>query len=240
MRPPRFLTAALLCALATPGQTAPGFPAGLGGDDVIALVTAALAKEGLSARPEIASARRYPACGSAPAVSPRNGDWSTVELSCAGPAPWSRAVRTGLPAAPVMAEPAPQTPQGPLVATLVGPLAAGAVIGPDDIALAPAAVGTGTGAFGRIDALVGRRLATNLGAGHVVLARHLERDWVVTRGKPVAIAFEGGIVSVTAPGIALQDGQQGDLIDIENRASGRVIKGYVAGPNKISVHAKLN
>lgn len=233
---------ALCCALALgAGSAAASDPAaGITGTQAGALVAAALADRGLAGEPTISAARRYPPCAHVPQIVPRGGGWSTVDMRCTAPVPWQRALRTGIAPQPVAATPVAMTPEGPLMATLTESLAAGAVIDAAHVALDPAPAGTGSGGFGRPEDVIGRRLKVGLGDGQVVLARHLEQDWLVASGTPVAIAFEGGMFQVLAPGEAVENGQRGDLIDVRNRATGRIVRGYVVDRNKVVVQAKLN
>ncbi|MGS4946789.1 flagellar basal body P-ring formation chaperone FlgA [Meridianimarinicoccus sp. RP-17] len=238
----RRFRSALVCAaaLAAAPVAASDYSAGVSGAEARKLVAAALAAHGLAADPTISAARHYPPCGHTPRIAPRGGTWTTVEMSCSAPSAWSRALRTGIAPDPLPATPVEITPDGPLMATLTVSLAAGAVIAPEHVALSPASAAAGTGGFGNTADVIGRRLKVGLGDGHVVLARHLEQDWLIVAGTPVAIAFEGGAVQVIAPGEAMQNGQRGDLIDVRNRASGRIVNAYVLERNKVGVSAKLN
>lgn len=227
-------------AIAAAPVAASDYGNGVSGTQAGDLLAEALAAHGLAADPTISGARRYPPCGHTPHIAPRGSSWTTVDMSCTQPVPWSRALRTGIAPDPLPTTPVAFSPDGPLMVTLTQSLAAGAVIGPDHVALEPASATTGTGGFGDPMDVIGRRLKMGLGDGHVLLARHLEQDWLVLSGMPVAIAFEGAGVQVIAPGEAMQDGQRGDLIDVRNRATGRIVKAYVVEQNKVGVFAKLN
>ena len=230
-------SAVVLCTAAT---AAPDYADGITGAEAGALVTAALAERGLAGEPAISEARRYPPCAHSPQITPRGGTWSTVDMRCTAPTPWARALRTGIPPDPVAATPVDMTPDGPLMATLTESLGEGAVIEAGHVTLHPAAAATGTGGFGAVEDVIGRRLKVGLSDGQVVLARHLEQAWLIVAGTPVAISFEGGAFEGLAPGEAIEDGQRGDLIDVRNRSTGRVVKGYVVERNKVAVYAKLN
>lgn len=240
---PRILVAALVAWLVPvhAGATEdPAYPSGLDGTEISRLVEDAAYAAGKSAAPLVASARRFPPCDHEPEVRPREGDWATVELICTAPRPWERAVRTGMPTAPVARAPEPVQRTGTPVATLRQSLSKGTVITAAHFTLEPTIEDMVRGAFVDPEILIGRRLKTNLTRGQIVLARHLEPNWLVEAGQPVAIGFMGAGMNVSMPGKALQPGQLGELIAVQNLSSGREIKGIVIERYKVAVRAKLN
>lgn len=240
MRHPLAVMLALpVVALAGAALASP-FADGTSGVELKALIAQTLQDQGLSGEALISAARGYPACAQAPTVTPYRDDWSNLLVTCDGPNSWKRQVRSTLtrtrPARREQAQADP--PSGPLVATLKHPLRSGAVITPEDIEMAPAANGTADGSFSDPNSLIGQRLARNLGEGRAVQARHLEKNWLVTRDMRVAIQFETGGMTISAPGISLENGELGEQIEIRNLSSGTVLFGQVAGPQKIVVRAK--
>lgn len=230
--------AILLFLMAFPALSAPDYSDGINGEEVTGLVLAALDENGLSGNPQIASTRTYPACDSAPNVTPRHGDWNSVELRCDGA--WTRVVRTNAGAiSPRLGR--TQAPRdGQAVAVLVQSLSKGAIIEPHHISLEMVATETGDQLFYDLEQVIGRRLQTSLGSGRAVQARHLEQDWLVHEGTPLAIVFSSGMVEVLSPGLALDNGQRGDLIRARNSASGKEIRGIVADRNKLVVFPNIN
>jgi flagella basal body P-ring formation protein FlgA len=68
----------------------------------------------------------------------------------------------------------------------------------------------------------------------------LDIQHLIEKGHPVAITFQNSVVEVAMPGKALEGGQRGDLIQVRNTASGRILRGRVVERNKIVVEAKMN
>ncbi len=189
----------------------------------------------------IAAARPLPACEHWPEVGPSTpGDWRSVDLRCSSPV-WVRTLRTGAPV-PALSVPDDRTENAATGPGLVlrESLARGAVIEAEDLAPAPAGTGATTGQVMDPDTVIGRRLAVNLAAGRVILARHLEQHWLIAEGTAVAIASGGTGLSVTTAGAALQNGQRGDRIAVRNAASGRVIEATVTGPDTVTVRPNMN
>ncbi len=233
-----WMRGAALAAAVLAGGTAQA--EGLDGAEVSALISVALAEAGLSGQPAIAAARRFPPCARKPSVTPRDGDWRTVEIACDAPEAWRRAVRSGADVAPQRADGAvPDAPVGAPVVVLTESLRDGTVLSEAHLELLAAPPGVDPTAIRDPRQVVGRRLAVAVGAGRPLLARHLEPDWLVEKGAPLVIAFDAGGVQVSSPGTALEPGQRGDLVAARNLASGRKVRGRVTGRNAIEVVPKL-
>ncbi|WP_323782963.1 flagellar basal body P-ring formation chaperone FlgA [Thalassovita sp.] len=241
------LTLALALALiATNAAAAPdsgaaaAYPNGIGGADLKHLLDAALQQRGISAGKNISAARSFPPCDHIPSVSPSNGSWAVIRLSCDAPRAWTRHLRTtaSLNHSPGTSRPVAPASDGRQVATLSRSLKRGSVITQSDIEMVPAGTGVALGTFSDPADLIGRRLVTNVAEGRKIQARQLEQNWLITRETPIAIGFSNSAISVKMPGIALENGQLGDLIEIRNSSSGRVLRAIVAGPQKVQIIAK--
>ena len=229
--------AALLAASAA---QAGGYGDGIDGREMSALISDALAEADLAGRPAVAAARRFPACGHRPRVTPRDGDWRTVEIACDRPRPWRRSLRSRADAPPrAVAGAAPTPPEGGAVVVLAESLRRGTVLTEAHLETARARAGLDPTAVRDPARVVGRRLAVAVGARRALLARHLAPDWLVETDAPLVIAFDAGGVEVAVPGTALEPGQRGDLVEARNAASGRTVRGRVTGRNAIEVVPKL-
>ncbi|CAM3862625.1 flagellar basal body P-ring formation chaperone FlgA [Cereibacter sphaeroides] len=87
--------------------------------------------------------------------------------------------------------------------------------------------------------LIGRRLKVALAPGQPVLPRHLEPDWLVTRGGPVALRVAAGPIEVLAPAEALEDGALGDLVEVRNLSSGATLRATVTARNLAEVRPNM-
>ncbi len=210
-------------------RAAPAAAQGLSGAETAALVAAAMARAGVPGAPPV-PVRALPPCSHTPHVEALNGSWSTAELRCDAPA-WKRALRTSAPASP-----APRAPDAADAAdagvALIRPLARGSVIAAEDLASGPES------ARWHAD-LIGRRLKVALAPGQPVLPRHLEPDWLVTRGGPVALRVAAGPIEVLAPAEALEDGALGDLVEVRNLSSGATLRATVTARNLAEVRPNM-
>lgn len=214
---------------------------GLSGAEVNQIVYEALQAQGISADPQIAMVRSFPGCDDIPSVSKKYDDWATVELNCSNPSAWTRAVRTQIGSQYQANEGSTTQVSGTFPAVVLAEsLSRGTVLMPEHLKIENVSKSSTDSIFYDPNHIIGRRLTVNLGEGRAVLARHLEKEWLVYENNPVAIVYSGGVFAVTATGEALQDGQLGDLIDVRNTGSGLMIKAIVAGRNKVLVSAKMN
>jgi flagella basal body P-ring formation protein FlgA len=84
--------------------------------------------------------------------------------------------------------------------------------------------------------LVGRKIKRNLKMGQLLHPRHLYEKFDIQRGDYLSIISSVGSASVAVSGKALDSGNLGDLIKVQNLRSGSVIKGYVKKNKIIKVY----
>ena len=84
--------------------------------------------------------------------------------------------------------------------------------------------------------LVGRKIKQNLKMGQLLHPRHLYEKFDIQSGDYLSIVSSVGAASVVVSGKALDSGNLGDLIKVQNLRSGSVIKGYVKKNKIIKVY----
>ena len=251
--------AAMLCAVAAPVSVG---AMTLDGAAASKLIVDRLAREGLDGKPEIKESRKFPACDSAVSVEPMFGSWNTVSLACDGSSRWRFVIRTNLTSRP---QPVPMREfqagvplKGPIGRAVSAPSAASepgvtdlvdvvalkrsvrknTMIGMDDLILVPVPARNTMGVFFDPADLVGRRMKSSLSAQKPVLARHLHPDWMVEEGNEVLIVSTAGGISVDMLGFAMENGQIGDWVSVENASSGKTVRAKIIGEKKVAVLAK--
>ena len=65
--------------------------------------------------------------------------------------------------------------------------------------------------------------------------RHLFESFEINNGDIISIVTNLGNVTVTASGEAQNSGNLGDLIEVKNLKSGKIIKGYIKEEKKIKI-----
>ena len=234
----RFVIFAVFMCLAQLAWANP-YSDGMDRAEIETLINEKVAPLGHRATVQISKYRRFPACSSEPHVTPLIASWETVELHCADARPWKRAVRTAIKSIPKHQAAKKTVEVGEKYIVLAKSVKKGDVLGLDDLELTSSASQGYSDAFDRMDHLIGRRMNAHLGAGRVILARHLEQEWMVHEGSPVQIVYSAAGVEILAPGEAIENGQFGDLIQVRNSASSQILRGFVSTQNKIEVIAKL-
>ena len=87
----------------------------------------------------------------------------------------------------------------------------------------------------RYKILIGRKVKQNLRKGQYVQPRHLFRKYSVNEGDPVVIFSKLKNTEVSTGGIAIKSGNIGDILEVKNRRSGKIIKGILKKNKKIYV-----
>lgn len=225
------------------------------------LIKDRLAEEKLDADPAVNPQKRFGPCPVAPTLRPLFGSWQTVEVSCAHDDGWKIAIRTDISKAgedtvaarPVFRNTALKPSKKPektvraqqnednnlTVAALRRSMSRGDRIGPEDVTSISIPARRAVGIFPNAESLVGRRVKSTITAGRPVFSRQLMPDWLVYKDDQVMIEYKGNGISISMMGIALENGQFGDRIDIRNINSNKVVNGYIVSSKKISVNAKI-
>jgi flagella basal body P-ring formation protein FlgA len=95
----------------------------------------------------------------------------------------------------------------------------------------PDAVATTPGA---LDGKVAKR---TLLPGHYIPEASLRQAWLVEQGAPVQAILVAGGLTITAAAVTLQPGAAGDLVQIRNIDSGKIVTGTVMADGSIRIGA---
>ncbi len=150
---------------------------------------------------------------------------TTVGVRCQGDKPWS----IYIPATIAIYEEI-------VVATT--PLMRGHIVSTTDIKLEKREVGkiSGQHFIYDLNLAVGKVLKRPISAGKVIQASYLEMPRLVRRGQMVTIlAITNGLV-VRMSGKSMMDGAKGDLIQVRNPKSKRIINGTVTASGEVRVN----
>ncbi|MGP9822535.1 flagellar basal body P-ring formation chaperone FlgA [Salinarimonas sp. NSM] len=122
------------------------------------------------------------------------------------------------------------------VAVLARSIARGEPIRADDYRIERRAVER-VPADTRLDAIEvdGRVARRSLTAGALLRQGDLERPMLVERNGTVLMVYESGSLTLTLRGTSRQAGAEGEVVDVENPVSGRIVQGAVIGPGTVRV-----
>ena len=221
-----------------------------------------LAAQNLAGKPAISEARLFPACDSDVSVRPMFGGMKTVELFCPDPGGFKIAVRTNAVShgsrGPLTGDANRNTAKlmsltelkdetfgedrpknaGEKYLAMARSVQKGQILSRDDVVLKVAKAKNRTGYFSKINDVVGRKVKKKLSVNQIILSRHLEIDWDIRKGQKIIIQSTSGPVVVVSSGISQGNAQVGELLQVQNQHSGKLVEGIVVSRKKIKVLTK--
>ena len=163
-----------------------------------------------------------PLAASVPANGVRSARF-TAEVRCEGTQPWRLYV------------PVRVTSIRPVVVASRA-LARDTVLAPGDVRLADSAPATvPAGALHDVDLVVGRVLRRPADEGQALTASVLAAPTLVRRGQQVSVEARTGTVQVRMEGVARGEGALGDIIEVQNAGSGRIVQAVVRSAKSVEV-----
>ena len=237
----------------------------LDGSDISRLIVDKMASQGLNAVPSIKPDRLFPPCDSKPEIEPMFGGWTTVAVRCATGSGWRFMIRTNLTSRPALVPIRDFKPglgvNGPAkgqaielavarsematavvdeieVVALARSVSRNDMIAADDLLMVAISERNALGAFFDPADVIGRRVKIGVGVNQPLMARHLHPDYLVEEGNEVLISSYAGGISVDMVGYALDNGQFGEWIGVENASSGKRVHAKITGEKKVTVITK--
>ncbi len=83
--------------------------------------------------------------------------------------------------------------------------------------------------------IIGKEAKRLINGGSIISPYDLFEPMLVKKGDIIAIVAKIGNLKVSMPGISLQNGRKGELIQVKNQKSGKTIFGKIENPNEIRV-----
>ena len=237
----------------------------LNGSDISRLIVDKMASQGLNAVPSIKPDRLFPPCDSKLEIEPMFGGWTTVAVRCATGSGWRFMIRTNLTSRPALVPIRDFKPglgvNGPAkgqaielavarsematavvdeieVVALARSVSRNDMIAADDLLMVAISERNALGAFFDPADVIGRRVKIGVGVNQPLMARHLHPDYLVEEGNEVLISSYAGGISVDMVGYALDNGQFGEWIGVENASSGKRVHAKITGEKKVTVITK--
>ncbi len=91
------------------------------------------------------------------------------------------------------------------------------------------------GALRLLEQAEGKQAVRSVPAGTPLCRRDVTAPVVVRRGDRVTLIVEAGGLVLTTPGVALEDGGVGEVIEVQNVQSNRTVEGVVRGAGEVLV-----
>ena len=160
-------------------------------------------------------------------------DWRTLRVKC-NSQNWQSILRTSALAPNEAIEKKHDMQSSSKVVTVVSNMSKGQVIGEEDLALVSMPKQNVFSGFRKIEGLVGRKVTSNIANGTILKARHVQFRMIVNKSDTVVVILGNNKLSITTHGIALESGQKGDLITVENIKSKKTFKAIVIDEKKVT------
>lgn len=91
------------------------------------------------------------------------------------------------------------------------------------------------GYFQSREELIGFMTKRTISAGQIITPLQVDPARLVSKGENVAILAEGSGILIRTSGVALTDGAMGDLIQVRNTKSNKIVEGRIVAPGQIKV-----
>ena len=173
-------------------------------------------------------------------ISPRGGSSSTFNLHCKSPVAWSYVLRTDQAGAQPVGHVDAEANAGSAAPTwrVVVPkvdLPTGAVLTAEVLEERLVASAPPSQAIKSIAEAVGLRVTSAVGPGLTLTTRNVARAPLVAKGENVTLVANGSGFEISVPGLAEQDGYEGDVIVVKNARTGVALKGRLERGKIVSV-----
>ena len=218
---------------------------GLSGESIKATIQNTLNLNNISASPVINGKKLFPKCENNLIINPFQKDWKTVSVKCDGKTPWKIIVRNKFFAPLEAGEKASATALNNnkkrqkfgevKVGAIKRSIRRGDVIMPTDVIEIGIPFNKATDIFPNYADLIGRRAKTTIKALTPIFSRQLETNFMIEEDMQVTIIHHGKHISVKMDGVALENGQYGDWINVKNTTSGRIILAKVVAEKKVTI-----
>ena len=90
--------------------------------------------------------------------------------------------------------------------------------------------------FTRLADVVGKQSTRSIQSDDVITANAIERPTLLKRGSPITLVFDSGSLRVETQGVAEEGGKMGDLIQVKNSTSGKMLRGVVLDERNVKVN----
>jgi flagella basal body P-ring formation protein FlgA len=207
------------------------------GTEVRAAIVARLAAAGERAAPNLLPQKLFSPCDQPLQIEPSFGSWRSVDVICPSPAKWKISVRAQVKGHEVQL-PAQATLPNREAVYLTRPMRKGDRLQQSDVEMRPIEALSSDGVYVSLDQVLGRMLSQSLTPSMAIMPRHLAREWSVNEDDILGLRINRGGIEILSTGVALDTGQFGDTIRVENARSGTILIGRIIGEKKVEIIAK--
>jgi flagella basal body P-ring formation protein FlgA len=183
---------------------------------------------------KVSKKRHFYPCDSSLEFSPRSlKNWSSVKVACPS-ANWSVLLQsTALSPEAIRKKPIEASTDTAVI--MNRNITKGEVIRATDVVLTDIPASNKRGTFTNMKAVIGRKTTKNLARGTTLKSRHLAIDYDVSVDDEILLFSGTESFKVSTYVLALEAGQIGDMVLVQNLKSGKVFKAVVTDEKKVAV-----
>jgi len=90
--------------------------------------------------------------------------------------------------------------------------------------------------FKSVDEVIGQQTAHPVEANEILTQKNLDRPNLMRRGSPVTLVYETRALRVESPGYSVEGGKAGDVIQVKNANSGKMLRGVVLDERTVRIN----
>ena len=189
-----------------------------------------LESQGIRSNPQFSPNKKLPDCNQNVLLEKHFDNFKLIKVTCRGQKPWTISIKTN------SNEVQPKqikTSKITKILVLNKSIEKGNYIRKNDLIFINSSKKNIF--YNNIEELIGRKVKQNLRKGQFIQPRHLFGKYSVNQGDPVVIVSKFKNTEVSTGGIAMKSGNIGDVLEVKNKRSGKIIKGILKKNKKINV-----
>ena len=202
----------------------------LSGKEINTYIKKWLASEGIKSNPEFSPKKKLPNCNQNVSYEKYYNSSKLIKVSCKDQNSWTIFVQTN---AKILKEKKLRILKTNQILVLNKSIEKGHYIKENDLIFIKTSKKNIF--YNNKKELIGRKARQNLRKGQYILPRHLFEKYSVNEGDPVIIVSKFKNTEVSTGGIAIKSGNIGDVLQVKNARSGKIIKGILKKNKKINV-----
>ena len=202
----------------------------LSGKEINKNVKKWLASEGIKSNPNFSPKKKFHDCNNNISYKKHNDSFKLIKVTCTGKKPWTIFVKTN---ANTFKQKKIKAIKSYQILVLNKSIEKGNYLRKSDLIFINSA--RQYNFYNNKEELVGRKVKQNLRKGQHLQPRHLFKKYSVNEGDVVIIISKFKNTEVSTGGIAMKSGNIGDILEVKNSRSGKIIKGTLKKNKKINV-----
>ena len=199
----------------------------LSGKEINNYIMKWLASEGIKSNPQFSPNKKFSNCSKNVSYQKHYDSFKLIKVTCRGKKPWTIFVKTN---SDISEQKKIKSLKFKKILVLNKSIERGNYIKENDLVFINSSKNNVF--YNSKEELIGRKVKQNLRKGQYVQPRHLFGKYSVNEGDPVVIVSKFKNTEVSTGGMAMKSGNIGEVLEVKNTRSGKIIKGILK-KNKI-------